>query len=154
MKNYHNLMWQLAACLVLCILDRVSKSWALSLADSTYRFHDFLSFQLLYNRGISWGMLDSSNTFVFVLLSLVIICLVLLFIGNTFLSYQRNQPIFGQLLVITGALSNIIDRFVYGGVIDFIVLSYNGYSWPVFNGADAFIVIGIGIIFIKSYKIS
>lgn len=154
MKTYSSLIWQMFACLILFVLDRMSKNAALVLENGTYHCNDILSFQLIYNRGISWGMLDSANTFTFVLLSMVIVCLVLLFIANTILSYYRQQPIFGQLLVITGAVSNIIDRLVYGGVIDFIVLSYKGYSWPVFNGADALIVIGIAIIFIRSYKIS
>ncbi|MDQ1283804.1 MAG: signal peptidase [Patescibacteria group bacterium] len=53
---------------------------------------------------------------------------------------------FGILLIASGAISNIIDRVLYGCVIDFIDLHF----WPVFNLADAFITIG-GIMIIMKH---
>ena len=48
-----------------------------------------------------------------------------------------------------GALGNILDRILYGGVIDFISLHAYGYYWYIFNVADVFIVFGVILFLIK-----
>lgn len=53
------------------------------------------------------------------------------------------------VLILSGALSNIMDRLSFGCVIDFIDLKF----WPVFNLADVFITIGAIIILVKSRKV-
>jgi len=59
----------------------------------------------------------------------------------------------GILLIIIGAISNIGDRLINNYVLDFILLHYNQYYWPAFNFADIYISIGIIIIIIQSFKI-
>ena len=51
--------------------------------------------------------------------------------------------------IIGGALGNVLDRFKYGAVVDFISLHAKGFSWYIFNIADMFIVLGV-ILFILS----
>jgi len=55
---------------------------------------------------------------------------------------------FGLVLLLSGALSNILDRLYFSCVIDFIKLPY----WPVFNLADTFIVIGVILTVLSVYK--
>ena len=55
----------------------------------------------------------------------------------------------GLLLIITGALANIIDRSINGYVIDFIYLHYDSFYWPAFNIADIYITIGIMMIILN-----
>ena len=55
----------------------------------------------------------------------------------------------GLLIIISGAISNIIDRSINGYVIDFIYIHYNIFSWPAFNFADIYITIGIIMIIIN-----
>jgi signal peptidase II len=52
------------------------------------------------------------------------------------------------MLILSGAVSNIIDRLYFGCVIDFIDLKI----WPVFNLADSFIVLGVILILLKQFK--
>ena len=54
-----------------------------------------------------------------------------------------SLPLFA--LIIGGALSNILDRIIYGSVIDFINFSF----WPAFNIADSAITIGVILLIIK-----
>ena len=68
------------------------------------------------------------------------------------MSYKRGESILGHVCVIAGSVANIVDRIVYHGVIDFIVVSFRHYSWPVFNIADMAIVAGVVIIFWHTIK--
>jgi signal peptidase II len=47
--------------------------------------------------------------------------------------------------ILGGAIGNLIDRIVYGEVIDFFDVYWSGYHWPAFNIADSFITIGVTI---------
>ncbi len=52
-------------------------------------------------------------------------------------------------MVIAGSVSNILDRVVYGGVVDFIHVHINGWSFAVFNIADVAIVVGVCIMMLQ-----
>ena len=58
----------------------------------------------------------------------------------------------GLLIIISGALSNIIDRIFNGYVIDFIYFHYKDFFWPAFNFADIYITIGIIMIIINIFR--
>ena len=54
--------------------------------------------------------------------------------------------------MLAGACSNIIDRFVYCGVIDFIVITIGGWTCPVFNIADVSIIVGVTFMLWINYR--
>ena len=45
--------------------------------------------------------------------------------------------------VLGGAVGNLIDRILYGEVIDFLLFHWHGYYWPAFNVADSCITLGV-----------
>ena len=49
----------------------------------------------------------------------------------------------GYNIIAGGAIGNVIDRVIYGKVVDFIDVHYKEYHWPTFNMADSFIFIGV-----------
>jgi signal peptidase II len=55
-------------------------------------------------------------------------------------------------LVLGGALGNVIDRVIYGYVIDFIDVYYQDWHWPAFNVADSAITVGVVILLIESFR--
>jgi signal peptidase II len=71
-------------------------------------------------------------------------------IGLLFWLRQSEHPLVatGLGLVIGGAIGNVIDRFRYGAVVDFLDFHLAGYHWPAFNVADAGICIGAGLILV------
>jgi len=76
-------------------------------------------------------------------------------VGLCFYAYHndaRGRSIIGEICIIAGSFYNLIDRVLYGGVIDFIILSYANVSWPVFNIADVMIVIGVGFLIFQYEK--
>ena len=58
----------------------------------------------------------------------------------------------GLLIILSGAISNIIDRILNGYVIDFIYLNYRGLYWPAFNFADIYITLGIMMILSSFFR--
>jgi len=54
--------------------------------------------------------------------------------------------------VLGGAIGNLIDRVIYGEVIDFLDVYWRGYHWPAFNIADSCITIGVAIAMFCLYR--
>ncbi len=134
------------------LLDRLSKWYAMQQWQVPLHINQFLTFELAYNRGISWGMFHNSSDFVFAIVSITIGVVTLLVAGTAWIRFMNGQSIIGELLVVAGSTSNLIDRVLYGGVVDFILLSYGELSWPVFNFADMAIVLGVGVMMWEHYK--
>lgn len=138
-------LWLIASAVFLFVIDRLSKLWALSLGTE-WVVNNYLSYGLVFNRGINWGLFNSSASLQFTLLTIaigiVITTLIIIIIG----AVKEGKPIIGYILILTGAFSNFLDRIFYGGVIDFIVIWFGDWSWPAFNIADAAILLGIAFI--------
>jgi len=65
-----------------------------------------------------------------------------------------NQPMLAAALacMLSGALGNLIDRALFGYVIDFLDFYYAGYHWPTFNVADSIIFVGAALMIVDSFK--
>jgi len=98
------------------------------------------------NQGIVFGLLQNYGRF-FIIPSLVIVTFILF----SYLKTDNKQTLlqWGILLILAGALSNLIDRLIYGCVIDYLLLNKFPYS---FNLADSSILAGVGLIMINIVK--
>jgi signal peptidase II len=102
----------------------------------------FLDLVVVWNRGISYGLLQQDDELGRWLLVAIGIGGGLLF--SWWLWSTRGLLAAVSLgLVIAGALSNVIDRLVHGAVADFFLLHAGRFEWYVFNVADAWIVAGV-----------
>ena len=134
------------------LIDFLSKNKIISIfkdgiVEKIY-VNEYLDFILVFNTGISYGLFSGGGDFQkWILISLSILIIIFL------LSFIRNESsILSNLsisFIIGGALGNVLDRFTYGAVVDFISLHAKGFSWYIFNIADMFIVVGV-ILFILS----
>ena len=136
-------------------LDRISKLYILKLTSekniTNISITSFLDFNLIFNKGIAFGLLSFEYkiyyhiiTFVIIIVSVVILYLALKSIGIEKLGFT---------LIFGGSLGNIFDRLYYGSVVDFIDININNIHWFVFNFADIFITLGIILlIIIEVYK--
>ena len=134
------------------LIDFLSKNKIISIfkdgiVEKIY-VNEYLDFILVFNTGISYGLFSGGGDFQkWILISLSILIIIFL------LSLIRNEStILSKLsisFIIGGALGNVLDRFTYGAVVDFISLHARGFSWYIFNIADIFIVLGV-ILFILS----
>ncbi len=130
---------------VVIILDQLSKFYitsTLEIGQSVTVVDNFLYITYVRNPGAAFGVLPYQTVFLIVI---TVIVAVLVFYFYRILSDDHKWLRIGLALQLGGALGNLIDRIGGGYVIDFIDVTV----WPpVFNLADAAIVIGIGIFLI------
>lgn len=107
----------------------------------------FLHLITVWNDGISFGLLQDGSDLMPVLLTGFALLMGLVMIVWGLRSPKRVEQI-ATLLIAAGALSNAFDRFRFNAVADFIYFNYNGYYWPAFNAADAYITLGAGILIV------
>ena len=133
------------------IVDRLTKSWVVAHLEVPKQINEFLSFHFVLNRGISWGLFYSEHEGTLLLIATAVIGLMVFLASFAWDRRKHDHVILGEVLALSGALSNLIDRFLYRGVVDFIVFSYEEVSFPAFNVADACIVTGIMIMLVGVY---
>ncbi|NUS68465.1 MAG: signal peptidase II [Ensifer adhaerens] len=97
-----------------------------------------------YNYGVAFSMLSGMEGWFIVGMRLAVCAFVLWLWKRT--PKDRFFAHFGYALIIAGALGNLVDRLLFGYVIDYILFYTETWSFAVFNLADTFITIGAGAI--------
>ena len=137
----------LLLAITIFIVDRITKMLALTYClYSSYRVNAWLSFDVIFNRGVSWGLFNDANTLFVFLIAIIQSLVIVLLSYYAYKSYRKNRSMVGYICIITGTLSNMFDRLLYPGVIDFITIGYKEWTWPTFNIADTAIVCGVAIV--------
>lgn len=133
------------------IVDQVTKyilKINLALHDHIVVLDNFFNITHVLNPGGAFGFFAGKSPeirkFIFLFLSSLVALFVLWFYKKCaetyiFLSY-------GLALIFGGALGNLIDRFLYGKVVDFLDFYIGSAHWPAFNIADSAISVGMGIL--------
>ena len=139
---------------VAVVIDILTKEWALNnLVHGPIAVFKGLNFSLIFNRGVTWGFLSFQSDFAFNILTAVIFTVVLLFTGHTFYAVQRGkQCVFFEFLILAGAFSNLLDRILHQGVVDFIDVYIGSFHWATFNVADVYVVVGVIGILIRFFS--
>lgn len=109
-----------------------------------------LNFISATNKGIAFGLFSGTEyaNIIFSLIAVVAISLITAFLFQT-----KNEKVrLGLILMIGGAASNLIDRIVYGSVIDIFDFHLSIWRFPAFNVADAAITIGAFIAIMALFK--
>jgi signal peptidase II len=100
------------------------------------------------NRGAAWGFFANWHH----LLLILRLCTVTALVTYLFASPKAEQSRFSLSLIIAGGLGNVLDNLFYGHVVDMFHFFFWGYSYPVFNIADAAIFCGIAGLVIGSFR--
>ena len=114
-----------------------------------YRLYtDCISLVLAYNKGVAFSMFE------FLSIYLKYIQITILSAGLIYLFFNKNilkQYILAITLLFAGAVSNIYDRFIHEGVVDYVYW-HCGFNFAIFNFADVLIDLAIVIILVIQYK--
>jgi signal peptidase II len=135
-----------------CMTDQLTKQLILfHLADGAkLTVTPFMDFVLVWNSGVSYGFFGGSGDtgrLAIIALSVIICVVLLVMLVRTDSRYYAT----GLALILGGAVGNILDRVIYGAVIDFISLHAAGYYWYVFNVADVWITIGVVLVLLDGF---
>ncbi len=115
-------------------------------------FEDFYGIQFSINHtinfGAAWGIFRDypQGLFAFRVIMVAGLIAYALFINKI---PSRLMPL---SLVISGALGNILDHFLYGHVVDMFHFNFWGFDYAVFNVADSAICLGVFWLFILSFN--
>ena len=132
--------------IVIFIIDQIVKYGFANLewdVDGPY-----MSLKLAYNYGVAFSMFAFLADYLkYIQLGIVLIAVIYLI---------KNEEVFKEYyipiaLLFAGGLSNILDRFTYGGVVDYFYWHY-GFEFAIFNFADVIIDLAVAIIIYKQIK--
>ena len=140
--------------LLVLIADQISKWWAqmsLPMAQAI-KVTDFLNWFLIYNPGAAFSFLSQAGgwqRWFFTIIGIVAAAVIIWLLQKN----TQDRPFCIALaLILGGAIGNVLDRLLYGAVVDFIDVHYQGWHWPAFNLADSAISIGATLIVINEIR--
>ena len=136
------------------ILDQVTKQIAENslLLNKPLAVFPGFNWTLMYNKGAAFSFLSQAGgwqRWFFIVLSSVISIALIVWLKQL----RKDQQVLsaGIAFILGGAIGNVIDRIVYGHVIDFIQVYYEDFYWPAFNIADSAITLGAGLLILDMF---
>jgi signal peptidase II len=152
MKINKNLLYLLIISPLAVLIDQVTKV----IAENNLVFgvresiiDGFFYFTLVYNRGAAWSILAGNRWFLVSVSTIATIGFIIYYFKR--INNSKHILLLALSLIIGGTFGNLIDRALYGQVIDFLDFIIIGYNFPVFNFADTFLVVGMGLLIIAIY---
>ena len=137
---------------IVFLLDRIIKtivSISLDLEQGIIIIDDFLTIMHVHNYGAAFSILKGSR-WLFIILSFIILNVIFIFFING--KKLNNIKIIIYSLLLGGIIGNLIDRILYGYVIDFLDFNIFGHDFAIFNLADTFIVISVILLILVGDK--
>lgn len=140
--------------LLVVVADQWTKIWILE--NFTYGevlevWPDVFNLTLVMNPGAAFGLFAGLPTMtrriVLSVVTIAAVCLVLVLLRKEAKDDRYAQ--FGLYLVLGGAFGNLIDRFRFDAVVDFLDFYIGDYHWPAFNVADSAISVGVTLLIIR-----
>ena len=138
--------------IILLLIDITSKvliTKYLPLEESIKIIDKFMYFTHVRNTGAAWSMFDDNQLFVVIVSAIIIVGLVGYIRKNKL--KDRTEEI-AYAFILGGALGNFLNRCSKGYVTDFIDIKIFGYDYPIFNLADLFIVTGVIIFIVYTWR--
>lgn len=145
--------WAMFAVLALVVLDQTAKIWVEAYMEYNQEIEllPFFSLFRTHNTGVAFSILSSAGPLALSLLSLAISAFVVWLLWKT----PRDHTIarLGYMLIIAGAIGNLIDRVSLGYVVDYFRFHTESWSFAIFNLADAFISVGAALAILQEIVI-
>lgn len=136
----------------LIVIDQITKTMAVNnlMGNPSIPIIDgFLSLTYVENRGAAWGIFKDTRLFLLIITTILIIGLFYVFFNiNKFFKNEKLRIVI--MVILAGAIGNMIDRVFLGYVVDFIQFTF--INFPVFNFADMCVVCGSFVMLLFSFK--
>jgi len=134
-----NMIWAVIAGLIV-ICDQITKYAVFSNIKMGHLIpviNNFFYITHVENYGAAWSMFQGGRYF-FIVVTIITTIGIILYIRKS----RQSLINLSLSFVLGGAVGNLIDRVVKGGVTDFLEFHFGSYIFPVFNVADIFVVVG------------
>ena len=138
--------------IIFLIIDIISKlvvSSLMNVYDSIVIIKNFFCITYVRNTGAAWSIFEG-RVLGIIVVSLIIISFIVYYISKQKVKSKLEK--IGYSLILGGALGNLLDRIIYGYVIDFLDFNIFGYDYPIFNLADSFIFVGVILLIIYTWR--
>lgn len=154
LEQHSSLKW-LWITVIFLIIDQVTKQWVAGSMELYQSINILPFFDITYaqNKGAAFSFLADQGgwqRWFFTAIAAIASIVFLVWLKRT----PANQPLLAAALacMLSGAIGNLIDRALFGYVIDFLDFYIGTSHWPTFNVADSIIFIGAALMIIDSFK--
>ncbi|MCW9024118.1 MAG: signal peptidase II [Gammaproteobacteria bacterium] len=153
-KQSTMLKWLWLSGLII-VLDQITKV----LASNLLQMHQpvpvmpMFNMTLMHNTGAAFSFLSDAGgwqRWFFTVIAVVVSTVIFFWIKK--LDRTEKLQAIALAMVLGGAIGNVIDRILFGYVIDFIQWYYDQWYWPAFNIADSAITVGVTLLIIDSLR--
>ena len=145
-------MFLLGVIVVIVTLDQWSK-WAIKTTFQLYEskpvIQDIFHFTYVTNDGMAFGLSIPGGKHILLVMTILRTGFIVGFLWKE----KDGHPLvkYGLALILSGAIGNLIDRFLYGKVVDFLDVMVGNFHWYIFNVADSAVTIGMVLFIIHSF---
>ena len=144
----------LGVLLLIFAIDRFSKIYIvqknLNELSSEIKLNNFLSLDLVWNKGVAFGLFSMNSVAFYNALTILILIIILIILYLSFTSSGFKK--IAYLMIAGGAIGNVYDRIFYRQVPDFIDFHVGDFHWFIFNIADIFITFGVIFMILIEFK--
>ncbi|MCM0604984.1 MAG: signal peptidase II [Xanthomonadaceae bacterium] len=153
--KYKILAWTLP---LIIVLDQITKMLIVdkfTLHEMLPVINNYFDITRIHNTGAAFGMLANADPIIripfFIIIPIVALGMIFYFLKT--LPDTSKWSALALALILSGAIGNLIDRIVYGYVVDFLYFSWNHeYFFPAFNVADSAISIGASMLALAMFE--
>jgi signal peptidase II len=141
--------WGGFAAVLVLLADQASKWWILNVLHlpelHSVALLPVLNLTMVWNQGVTFGLLHqegAAGPWILAVVALAVVVALTMWMRRA----ERKLVALSLGVIAGGAVGNVIDRLRFGAVVDFIHAHAFGWSWYVFNVADAAIVCGVAVL--------
>lgn len=139
---------------VVVVIDQITKVLTrtyLDLYDSVPVIKNFFHLTYVTNDGMAFGINFPGGIYVFSVISIILTGFIFVYLWKE----QHNHFLMrlSLALILAGAIGNLIDRLLFGKVVDFFDFMIGNYHWYIFNVADSSVTIGMAVFLYFSFFI-
>lgn len=137
---------------VVVVIDQITKALTrtyLDLYDSVPVIPNFFHLTYVTNDGMAFGLNFPGGIYVFSIISIILTGVIFVYLWKE--QYNHFLMRLSLALILAGAIGNLIDRLLFGKVVDFFDFMFGNYHWYIFNVADSSVTIGMTIFLYFSF---
>lgn len=134
--------------LIIVVIDYIIKILALNNITNICIIPNFFYLTLTKNNGAAFSLLPDKTIF-FIIIGILVVIYIFRYLIKEEISFLEK---ISYILLTGGIIGNLVDRVIYGYVVDYLRFIIFNYNFPIFNLADICITIGVILLIINMFR--